>query len=87
MAGKPMEVKPLRTLSVLRKKLGLNQTALAAKVKINQVDLSAQENSATPIIRKDAFAKLAEILDVDPPEDLLLPYEEYVIKHHEGGTE
>lgn len=71
--------KIIRTMAILRKLKDMNQTQLAAAVDVNQVDISIQENSDKVLVRKDAFTKIAKILGVEE-EDLLLPYDEYVVK-------
>ncbi len=76
--------KTIRTMAILRKLKGMNQTQLAAAVNVNQVDISIQENSDIVVVRKDAFTKIAEILNI-PEGDLLLPYGEYVVKTANEG--
>lgn len=71
--------KVIRTMAILRKSMGMNQTQLAAKVNVNQVDISLQENSDVVVIRKDALDQIGEILGV-PVEELLLPYDEYILQ-------
>jgi transcriptional regulator with XRE-family HTH domain len=70
-------------MAVLRKLKDMNQTQLAAAVNLNQVDISIQENSDEVVVRRDAFVKIAEILKV-PEDDLLLPYDEYIVKTKGG---
>jgi transcriptional regulator with XRE-family HTH domain len=71
--------KTIRTMAILRKQKKMNQTQLAAAVNLNQVDISIQENSDVVVVRRDAFEQIAKILEVSE-EDLLLPYDEYVLK-------
>ena len=70
-----------RTIGYLRQKLGMTQTQLAALVSVNQVDISVQENSAVPELRYEALERIAKVLDVDDPSDLLLTFGEYIKKH------
>lgn len=67
----------ITTMSVLRRKLGLTQTELAAKCGVNQADVSIQEGSETRTMREDALKTAAETLGVTT-EELLLPYEDFV---------
>ena len=78
-----MNDKVIRTMAILRKQQGLNQTQLAARVNLNQVDISIQENSDVRVVRQDAFEQIAELLGVSQ-DDLLLPYDEYVMKGKEA---
>ncbi len=68
-------------LRILREQNGLTQTRLAADIGVNQVDISLQENSRTRQIPNHKFNRIAEILDVSNPDDLLLTYREYILKN------
>lgn len=68
----------LNTLKALRTKNRWTQEELAARLGIKQEEISCYEKGVH-VPSEERLTALGSVFNVSPPENLLLPYEEFIL--------